>query len=90
MASKLIETLKWFWKEVTGNNIIKIRRSWDKIIENNKGFAQSADTKIKGDVYATADKFFRNEIRSANPEYAKYLTQYAKTVALSDILDATI
>lgn len=90
MAQTLIDTLEWFGKEVKDADIIKIRRAWDDIIEKNKWFMQSADGNLKADVFYDANKFFRKEIKASNPEYAKFLADYAKTRTLSDILDATI
>ena len=90
IANELISKLKEFWPTLTDWDIIKVRRNWDKIIEKNKWFMQSAEANTKWDLYNEANKFFRNEIRKSNPEYADYLKQYHKTVWLSDILDATI
>lgn len=90
MAQTLIDTLEWFGKEVKDADIIKIRRAWDDIIDKNKWFMQSADGNLKADVFYDANKFFRKEIKASNPEYAKFLADYAKTRTLSDILDATI
>lgn len=90
MAQQLIDTLKWFWKTVNDADIIKVRRAWDKIIEKNKGFMQSAEATSKGDIFADANRFFREEIKRSNPEYAKFLEKAHKTITLSDILDATI
>ena len=90
IAKELIDTLKGFGKTVNDADIIKIRRAWDKIIEKNKGFMQSADATSKGDIFADANRFFREEIKKSNPEYAKYLEKAHKTITISDILDATI
>lgn len=90
MSQQLIDTLKWFWDNVKDADIIKIRRAWDKIIEKNKWFMQSADANSKWDIFADANKFFREEIKKSNPEYAKYLNDYHKSTTLSDVLDATI
>lgn len=90
IAQQLIDTLQWFWKTVDDANIIKIRRAWDKIIEKNKWFMQSAEATSKGDIFADANRFFRDEIKKSNPAYAKFLEKAHKTITLSDILDATI
>ena len=90
IAQQLIDTLKGFWNTVNDADIIKIRRAWDKIIEKNKGFMQSAEATSKGDIFADANRFFREEIKKSNPEYAKYLEKAHKTITLSDILEATI
>lgn len=90
IAQQLIDTLQWFWNTVDDANIIKIRRAWDKIIEKNKWFMQSAEATSKGDIFSDANKFFRDEIKKSNPEYAKFLEKAHKTITLSDILDATI
>lgn len=90
IAQELINTLKWFWKNVKDADIIKIRRAWDKIIEKNKGFMQSAESTSKGDIFADANRFFREEIKRSNPEYAKFLEKAHKTITISDILGATI
>lgn len=45
---------------------------------------------MKWDIYATANAHFRKEIRDSNPEYAKHLADYSRTVGLSEILWATI
>ena len=51
---------------------------------------QSAESNTKGEVFNEANKYFRDEIRKSNPEYATYLEKAHKTIALSDILEATI
>lgn len=90
IAKSLIETLKGFGKTVNDANIIKVRRAWDTIQEKNKGFMMSAEASSKGDIFGEANKFFREEIKKSNPEYANELQTYHKTRTLSDILDATI
>lgn len=50
----------------------------------------TADAKTKGNIFETANRFLREEIRKSNPEYAKYLEKAHKTITLSDVLDATI
>lgn len=90
IANELISKLKEFWPVLKDYDIIKVRRSWDKIIEKNKGFMQSAESNTKGEIFNEANKYFRDEIRKSNPEYAKYLEKAHKTIALSDILEATI
>lgn len=50
----------------------------------------SAEATSKGDIFGEANKFFRDEIRKSNPEYAQYLDNYHKTATLSDVLGATI
>lgn len=90
ISQDLISTLKWFWKEVKDNDLIKIRRAWDKIEKKNKWFMQSAEATSKWDIFWDANKFFREEIKKSNPEYAKYLQEYHKTTTLSDVIEATI
>lgn len=51
---------------------------------------QSAEATSKGDIFADANRFFREEIKKSNPEYARYLEKAHKTITLSDILEATI
>lgn len=90
IANELINKLEEFWPNLKDSDIIKVRRNWDKIIEKNKWFMQSAESNIKWDIFNEANKFFREEIRKSNPKYADYLKQYSKTTSLSDILEATI
>lgn len=90
IAKQLIDTLKWFWKTVNDSDIIKIRRAWDAIIEKNKWFMQSAEANSKWDIFADANKFFREEIKKSNPEYATFLQDYHKSKTLSDVIEATI
>ena len=40
---------------------------------------QSADATSKGDIFADANRFFRDEIKKSNPEYANYLEKAHKT-----------
>ncbi len=89
-AQRVIDLLNWFGKTLKDSDIIKVRRAWDKIIKANKGFMQSADANIKGEVFNESNKFLRDEIRKSNPEYANYLDKAHKTITLSDVLEATI
>lgn len=90
IANEMIKKLEEFWPIIKDSDIIKVRRSWDKIIERNKWFMQSADANMKWDIFNEANKFFREEIKKSNPVYASYLEKASKTINLSDILDATI
>jgi len=89
-ADDMMDTLKWFWKEVKDKDIITIRRAWDKIEKKNKWFMQSAETSKKWEIYWDANKFFREEIKLSNPEYAKFLEKYHKTTTIGDVIQATI
>lgn len=90
LADELISKLEEFWPVIKDSDILTIRRAWDTIIEKNKWFMQSADANTKWEIYYKANKFLRDEIKKSNPTYAKYLESASKTIALSDILDATI
>lgn len=90
IAQDLIETLEWFWKVLKDADIIKVRRAWDKIERKNKGFMVSAESSSKWDIIGEANKFFREEIRKSNPEYANYLKEYSTTKSIGDIIGATI
>jgi len=89
-SQRVIDLLKWFGEILKDWDILKVRRAWDDIIKANKGFMQSADANIKGEVFNESNKFLRDEIRKSNPEYANYLDKAHKTITLSDVLDATI
>lgn len=90
IANQLIEKLKSFWDTIKDSDIIKIRRSWDGIIEKNKWFMQSAEANIKWEIFDEANKFFREEIHKSNPEYSKALQDYHRTKTLSDVIGASI
>ncbi len=90
IAQQMIKKLDELGPTIKDKDIILLRRAWDDIIEKNRGFMLTGEAKTKWEIFDSANKFLREEIRKSNPDYAKFLEKYHKSTTLSDVIGATI